>query len=326
MPSEQEPSVSSPSKDKFQCELSRGTEFGDQLKSDSLLRDSVRFSTSSGQTSKNRNLTEIAHEPKFFFVCGRCDMLVREEDDKCQFCGAEFVPMEYDERESTTDEENSEEMRAEPPPPPREEPSVSIKPEFTFPTDRNEHRRQQEQVACRVDVIEMLEENHSGLEIEHYSGGATQAYSYASILLRNTEKIIQEAADFGADTEKAKKYLIFARRAFKEGRLNQAISLAEKARNILIPNVTSIIKGQISCLREAMIEMKHRGKTLAPMIIEMKTIQKALKDSRLDRAIEETMTLVSETRKAQMELLESASGRSFAFGHFDQNSCIGEDI
>lgn len=326
MPLEQEPSVNSPTKDKFQCELGRGGELGGQLKSDSLLRDSVRFSTSSSQVNENRDLTEIAREPKFFFVCGRCDMLVREEDDRCQFCGAEFVPSEYEEPEPPTDEPIEGKAPIEPPPPPIEEPVEPIKPEVTFPVGKNRPEYEPEVEARRVDVIEMLEENHSGLEIERYSGGATQAYSYASILLRNTEKVIQEAADFGADTEKAKKYLIFARRAFKEGKVNQAISLAEKARSVLTPNVTSIIKGQISCLREAMIEMKHRGKTLAPMIIEMKTIQKALKDSRLDRAIEQTMTLVSETRKAQMELFESASGRSFSFGHPDSNSCMGEGI
>ena len=326
MPLEQKPSANSSTKDKFQCELGHGGELRGQLKSDSLLRDSVRLSTSSSQVNENRDLTEIAHEPKFFFVCGRCDMLVSEEDNKCQFCGAEFVPTEYEDPEPPTDEIIEEKTSVETPPPPIEETLAPIKPEITFPVDKNRTRREPEQAARRVDVIEMLEENHFGLEIEHYSGGAPQAYSYASILLRNTEKVIQEAADFGADTEKAKKYLIFARRAFREGKVNQAISLAERAKSILIPNVTSIIKGQISCLREAMIEMKHRGKTLAPMIIEMKTIQKALRDSRLDKAIEQTMTLVSETRKAQIELLGSASGRSFSFGNLDPNSCIGEGI
>jgi len=320
MPPEPKPSVDSPTKDEFQCELAG------RLKSDSVLRDSVRFRNSASNASENRNLTEMAHEPKFFFVCGRCDMLVREEDERCQFCGAEFVPNDYEEQEQIK-EERREKADIAPPPPPEEEPPVTpVGPEVTFAAGRPMKMEEPVRPAAMVDVIEMLEENNPGLEIERYSGGATQAYSYVSILLRNTEKVIQEAADFGVDTEKAKKYLIFARKAFKSGKINQAMSLAEKARNILIPNVTSIIKGQISCLREAMIEMKHRGKTLAPMIIEMKTIQKALKDSRLDKAIEQTKTLMDETRKAQIALLEATGGCLLSIGTIDPNSSIGEGI
>ncbi|MEM3038342.1 MAG: hypothetical protein QW505_01155 [Thermoplasmata archaeon] len=286
----------------------------------------MRFRNGASNASENRNLTEMAHEPKFFFVCGRCDMLVREEDDRCQFCGAEFVPNDYEEQEQMK-EEKTEEAEVVPPPPPEEEPAIpTVEPEVTFSAERSKRGETPARLAARVDVIEMLEKNNTGLEFERYSGGATQTYSYVAILLKNTEKVIQEAADFGVDTEKAKKYLIFARKAFKAGKINQAMSLAEKARSILIPNVTIIIKGQISCLREAMIEMKHRGKTLAPMIIEMKTIQKALKDSRLDKAIEQTKTLMDETRKAQMRLLAASGGQSLSIKPVDPNSCIGEGI
>jgi rubrerythrin len=313
MPSERKLSANSSFENRSQCELGPGR-LGESLKSDALLRDAVRLTNHPSNVNDNRDLAEMTREPRFFFVCGRCDMLVREEDERCQFCGAVFVPNEYEEPVEATPENVQEESGIRPMPPLDGEVPAPPKPEV------------QTKVAHKVDVLEMLEDEHANLEIERYSGGASRAHSYASILLKNTEKIIQEAADFGADTEKANKYLIFARRAFREGRISQAISLAEKARKVLIPNVTLLIRGQISCMREAMIEMKHRGKPLTPMIIEMKTIQKALKDSRIDKAIKQTRSLMRETRKAQMELLEDLGGHPLSFGQPDPDSGVSEGI
>lgn len=267
--------------------------------SESSLRDSVRLCNSPYHSGENHNLESVAHEPRFFFMCGRCDMLVGEKDKICQFCGAEFIEADEPDEQigspGDTDpaDEGEEEIK-----PRRELESVKMSPHNHVNVD-------QENAAGRVDVLSMLADGRSRLGIEHLAGGSSFAFANYARILRRIETMINEANDFGAETEGARRVLLAAWKACHEGKWNRAMQLADESRKALAPGVTHLVQGQISCLREAIIEMKRMGRVVTPLVIEIKTIQRALEDLRMDEAIRLTKAIISEIKQAQMHLLDN---------------------
>jgi hypothetical protein len=258
------------------------------------LRDSVRSYNPPYPVGENHNLSETAHEPKFFFMCGGCDMLVGEADRVCQFCGAEFI------------EQDQEEDGPQGPDPPS--PEDEIGPEgdpIRPPSSRDLRPCMQQPEATRVDVMSMLTDGRSRLGVEHLAGGSSFAFANYARVLRRIENIISEANDFGAETEEARRMLLAAWKACHEGKWNRALHLADGSRKTLAPGVTHLVQGQISCLREAIIEMKRRGRIVTPLVIEIKTIQRALDDLKIDDAIKLTKELIAEIKQAQMHLLDN---------------------
>jgi hypothetical protein len=261
---------------------------------ESSLRDSVRLYNSPYHAGENHNLSEAAHEPKFFFMCGRCDMLVGEADRVCQFCGAEFI------------EQDQEEDGPKSPSPPGPDEEAGPEGDSVRPSSsRDLHPCRQQSAASRVDVLSMLTDGRSRLGVEHLAGGSSFAFANYARVLRRIENIINEANDFGAETEEARRMLLAAWKACHEGKWNRALHLADESRKILAPGVTHLVQGQISCLREAIIEMKRRGRIVTPLVIEIKTIQRALDDLKIDDAIKLTKELIAEIKQAQMHLLDN---------------------
>jgi hypothetical protein len=254
---------------------------------ESSLRESVRRHGRQYGSGENHSLSEAAHEPKFFFMCGRCDMLVGENDRICQFCGAEFMTDE----ESLAHSDDGE-VR----------PGADI---VDTPLSRGSISSQQHTNAKRVDVLSMLSDGRSRLGVEHLAGGSSFAFSNYARVLEKIENIINEANDFGAETDEARRMLLAAWKACHEGKWNRAMRLADESRRILAPGVTHLIQGQISCLREAIIEMKRKGKIVTPLVIEIKTIQRALDDLKMDDAIMLTKALIAEIKQAQMHLIDN---------------------
>ena len=252
---------------------------------ESSLRESVRLQGRQYGSGENYSLSEAVHEPKLFFICGRCDMLVGENDEVCQFCGAEFVK---DEKDTIHADE------------------TDIRPasdNLDSPPLRDPTSSQHNADAKRVDVLSMLADGRSRLGVEHLAGGSSFAFSNYARILRKIEKVIDEANDFGAETDEAKRMLLAAWKACHEGKWNRALRLADESRRILAPGVTHLVQGQISCLREAIIEMKRKGKAVTPLVIEIKTIQRALDNLRMDDAIMLTKALIAEIKQAQMRLI-----------------------
>jgi len=278
---------------------------------ESSLRDSVRLYNPSYHVGENHNLSEAAHEPRFFFMCGRCDMLVGEADRTCQFCGAEFM------------EQSQEEGGPRYPRPPG--PGDEIGPEGDSvrpPSSRDLRPYRQQSTATRVDVLSMLTDGRSRLGVEHLSGGSSFAFANYARVLRRIENIINEANDFGAETEEARRMLLAAWKACHEGKWNRALHLADESRRVLAPGVTHLVQGQISCLREAIIEMKRKGRIVTPLVIEIKTIQRALDDLKIDDAIKLTKELIAEIKQAQMHILDNMDSGPYP----EQDAYFGQGI
>lgn len=294
----------SPSKEAAEDSGRYLAEISNSREAESSLRDSVRLYNSSHHQAENHSLSSVAHEPKFFFLCGRCDMLVGEDDRVCQYCGAEFV-----EEEPTQKESQIEDVEAE-------SEGKDVRESIERELKEQEGPERPEEPVSRVDVLSMLADGRSRLGVENLAGGSSFAFANYARTLRRIENIISEAGDFGVETEEARRMLLAAWKACHEGKWNRAMHLAEESAKALAPGVTHLIQGQISCLREAIIEMKRRGRIVTPLVIEIKTIQRALNELRMDDAIKLTKSLIAEIKEAQMDFLnnmECSSGEALSF-------------
>ena len=230
-------------------------------------------------------------EPKSIFICGRCDMIVREEDGACEFCGAEFEGADSEgycgggtpliDRPLVV---GTDFMQSPAPFVPRALPQVPS--------------------AEKVDVVSMLNDNRSRLGDEHLAGGSSNSFLSQARMLRAIEGMISEAGEFGVETGEARRTLLAAWKASHEGKWGRAMQLADESRKLLAPGVTNLIEGQLLCLRGAIIEMKRKGRSVTTFIIEIKTIQKELSEMRLDDAMRSTKAIVLEIKNIQMRILD----------------------
>jgi hypothetical protein len=223
-------------------------------------------------------------EPKSIFICGRCDMIVGEDDRECEFCGAAF-----DGAERAREAEDDAQAEA-----------------LMWPKEGDD-RPSQFQTAEKVDVLSMVAAGRSEFGAEQMTGGTSSSFLNFSKMLRAIEGVISDASEFGVETEEAKRALLAAWKACHEGKWSRAMQLANESKRALAPGVTSLVQGQMSCLREAIIEMKKRGSPVTPLVIEIKRIQKELSEMRLDEAIRSTKTLMAEIKNIQMRLLDSVN-------------------
>lgn len=227
----------------------------------------------------------IFDDTKPIFICGRCDMIVGEGDSECEFCGAEF-----DDADEPAGEEHD-----------------VIAPEGEFDEvlpQRAVGRHGPQQDPARVDVIAMFGDGRSQLESEHVVVGGSAMFLIFSRLLRSVETTIFEAEEFGADTVDAKGKLLAAWKACHEGNWGKAKLLAEESKQTLAPGVSSIVREQVSCFREAMVEMKRGGKQVSSLVVDLRAIQDALDDMRLDDAMTLTKEITAKMRSLQLHLLD----------------------
>jgi len=238
-----------------------------------------------------------AEDSKPIFICGRCDMIVGENDRACEFCGADFVDVEGPEgegaQEPLADDAGPQDMED------LQEPAMH----------RYQDLRENPLYPCsaeKVDVLGMLEDSRAKLGDEHIGGAGSDAFLSYAKMLRGMEDVLTEASEFGADTEEARRTLLNAWKSCHEGKWAYASQLAEESKKMLASSVTGVVRGQILCLREAIIEMKRRGRCVTPLVIEIKTIQKALNELRLDDAIRLTKNIMNEIKSMQMQILNSS--------------------
>jgi len=231
-------------------------------------------------------------EPKSIFICGRCDMIVHAEDRACEFCGAEF---------EGADSEGCDGGGA----PLIDRPLVVGNDLVQSPAPFVPRALSQVSSAEKVDVVSMLNDNRSRLGDEHLAGSSTNSFLSQARMLRAIEGMISEAGEFGVETGEARKTLLAAWKASHEGKWSRAMQLADESRGSLAPGVTNLIEGQLLCLRGAIIEMKRKGRSVTPFIIEIKTIQKELSEMRLGDAMRSTRAIVLEIKKIQMHILDN---------------------
>ncbi|HDP96824.1 MAG TPA: hypothetical protein ENN25_03925 [Euryarchaeota archaeon] len=268
------------------------------------VEDPVRLREASN--IRNEFAHDASEEPSVYFQCGMCDMLVGEDDSTCPFCGAEFsdddeaFEVELDPVEERKDIVETDVMPEERRP---EMPDEALRPEPDIGLAEQESTSSMEESveellneqddSQKVKVVEMALEGKSG------NGGTstkTSSFSKSASLLQRMEKIVDKAGEFGAETNDARRLLVAAWKACEEGNWNIVTSLAEETKKALVPNVTDMVRREVSTLREVLLDMKFKGANVNPQITKIKLIRKAMDNSQIDLAIELTKELIDETR------------------------------
>ena len=240
-------------------------------------------------------LIPCEEDPKPIFICGSCDMVVNENARECRFCGAEFEE-ELQEDARCQDRgaigdtsEEAEECRG---------PLI----------ERYDDLRSTPYYPCsaeKVDVLSMMGEGRAKLWAEHAGGAVSCTFISYSRILRDIEDAMTEAEAFGAETDSARRTLLSAWNACHDGKWAFATQLADESKRTLAASVSGLVKGHILCMREAMVEVKRRGRSVTPFVIEIKMIQKALDEFRLGDAIRMTKEMMAEIKSIQMHILDS---------------------
>lgn len=246
--------------------------------------------------SESQYLIPQPGDTRPIFICGRCDMVVGESDHRCEFCGAEFEEGAsvgdaswHDPSARLLENSGAEGMVG---PPLRHHQDLRSSPFYPCSAEK-------------VDVLSMMGDACASQGAEHIGDPSPNSFLGYSRMLREIEEVMTEAGDFGAETDEARGKLLGAWKACHEGKWMIASQLTDESKRMLAASVGKVIQSDILCLREALIEMKRKGRSVTPFVIEMKTIQKAISELRLSDAMRLTKDVMAEVKAIQMRIINN---------------------
>ncbi|HEX9908802.1 MAG TPA: hypothetical protein VGB78_10130 [Thermoplasmata archaeon] len=210
------------------------------------------------------------------FQCTQCDMIVKETDPYCPFCGAIFAdgPLAGQEESFEVEEEKPRIEKPRPESPSMREPF--IKPE-------------------KFDVFEILDRKSKCKELTYRE--AQRGFAGSARLLEDMEHLISEIGSLGTDTSRARRLLCSAWEACRDGDWNLVSNLAKETEDLISPSIPDLVRSEISKAREHLIRAKAAGVDISPYVLMIKSAMRALHENQLDEALGVTKELTDSVRE-----------------------------
>ncbi|HIJ17805.1 MAG TPA: hypothetical protein HA364_08525 [Thermoplasmata archaeon] len=204
------------------------------------------------------------------FQCTECDMMVRESDPYCPFCGAIFAdgPMA------------SVEEAAE----------ASEPPESPKPREREESIRPE-----KFDVFGML--NTRGRARELLYQEAMKGFAGSARLLEEIEHQISDVSSLGTDTTRVRRLMSSAWEACREGNWNLVSALAQQTEEAMAPSIPALVRSELAKAREHLMDAKVAGYDASEYLLRMKAAMHCLKSGDHDEALRLTKELMDLLRQ-----------------------------
>lgn len=204
------------------------------------------------------------------FQCTECDMMVKESDPYCPFCGAIFAdgPLASDDEVAEASE-----MPEGPKPPVREE---SVRPE-------------------KFDVFGMM--NTRGRARELLYQEAMKGFAGSARLLEEIERLISDVSSLGTDTTRARRLMSSAWEACREGNWNLVSALAMQTEEAMAPSIPSLVRSELARAREHLMDAKAAGADVSTYLLRMKAAMHCLKSGDHDEALRLTKELMDLLRE-----------------------------
>ncbi len=206
------------------------------------------------------------------FQCTECDMIVKESDPYCPFCGAIFSDVERPEQESVEPE-----ARAE-------------KPVIEQPTKREPMVKPE-----KFDIFSLV--NLKPISKEMLYQEARKGFSGSARLLEEIERLISDISSTGTDTTKARRLIGSAWEACRDGDWNLVQTLAKQTEDLVAPNIPDLVRSQIAKARKLVTEAKSSGVDIAPYVLQVKSAMSALHANNPDEALRITKELMDALRE-----------------------------
>lgn len=208
------------------------------------------------------------------FQCTQCDMIVKESDPYCPFCGAIFAdsPLAHEEVQETEDG------------PAVERPMIE-KPIAREPIVRPE----------RFDIFSLIGHKPRSKELLYHE--ALKGFVGSARLLEEIEHIISDVSALGTDTSKARRLMGSAWEAARDGNWNLVSAIARQTEEAVAPSIPDLVRSEIAKARKLLMEAKAAGVDISPYILSIKNIMQALHADEVDEALRLTKELMDSVRE-----------------------------
>lgn len=217
------------------------------------------------------------------FQCTECDMMVKESDPYCPFCGAVFADGPF----------SSEDEAAE----------ASERPESPGPREREEFVR-----PGKFDVLGMM--NNKGRARELLYQEATNGFAGSARLLEEIEHLISDVSSLGTDTTRARRLMSGAWEACRDGNWYLVSALARQTEEAVAPSIPALVRSELAKAREHLMVARSAGKDVSDYVLRMKAAMHCLKAGDDDEALRLTKELMDLLREDSVAWREGASPAS----------------
>jgi hypothetical protein len=209
------------------------------------------------------------------FQCTECDMLVRESDPYCPFCGAIFADGPLSTSEEPAEDEGRREP--EPPSPPR-------------PHERGEVIR-----PGKFDVFGMMNSRGKARDLLYQE--AMKGFAGSARLLEEIEHQISDVSALGNDTTRPRRLMSSAWEACRDGDWTLVSALARQTEDSMAPSIPALVRSELSKAREFLMDAKLAGRDTSDYLLRMKAAMHSLKAGDDDEALRVTKELIDLLRE-----------------------------
>jgi len=216
---------------------------------------------------------QVEDEP--LYQCTQCDMIVKQSDPYCPFCGAIFADGPMAEQ-------------AEAPSPPPAEP----------PSRPPEERRPAREPPVRpelFDVFSLVKNQSRSKELIYQE--ARRGFAGSARLLEGIEELIAELSSMGKDTSSARRLIGSAWEACRDGDWNLVTALARQAEESVMPSIPDLVRSQIAKIREDLARAKAAGVDISHYVVKVKDAMSLLGAGEVDEALRITKELTDSLRE-----------------------------
>lgn len=221
------------------------------------------------------NPVSAVEEDSPLFQCTQCDMIVRESDPYCPFCGAIFADGPLVEEVA---------QREEPQSPIVERPMIE-KPVRREPFIRPE----------KFDLFSMLRTDTKSKELLYKE--ALKGFAGSARLLEEIERLISDVGSVGADTSKARRLMGTAWEAARDGNWNLVTNLARQTEELVAPSIPDLVRTEVAKARMYLTEAKSAGVDISSYVLRVKGAMQALRAGDPDEALRLTKELMDSLRE-----------------------------
>jgi len=221
------------------------------------------------------NPTPAVEDESPLFQCTECDMIVKESDPYCPFCGAIFA-----------DGPLADEVEPE---------TVSEEPEAEGPTIDRPVRKEPMVRPEKFDLFGLLGQKKSSRDLLYQE--ARKGFTGSARLLEEIEHLISDIGALGTDTTSARRLMGSAWEAARDGNWNLVSALARQTEEAVSPSIPTLVRSEIAKAREILTQAKGIGVDISPYILTIKNAMQSLRADDPDEALRVTKALMDSLRE-----------------------------
>lgn len=216
------------------------------------------------------NPPSVPEDDAPLFQCTQCDMIVKESDPYCPFCGAIFA-----------DSQLAGEMETE---------EASGMPVDELPVQKEEMIRPE-----KFDLFSLIRSRPRSREMLYEE--ALKGFAGSARLLEEIERLISDVSSLGKDTLRARRLVGNAWEAARDGDWNLVNALVHQTEEVMAPSIPELVRSQIAKARKYLTEAKAVGIDISTYILQIKTAMQALHKDDPDEALRITKELMDRLRE-----------------------------